>query len=177
MRFRAARVRFLFDIDEQDSEYTRIVAELHQLRSASQLSGNRGAAPGLPSREAISEIVESLVSALYPRHFGPPGLDAREADAFVARTLAKALPALRHEIELALALEQEDARDAANSGDYPLDTGSALRYAIRHRSSFQCQSFHPASESAPQQPDSARAMFRLIRFATSSPNSRTMTLA
>jgi hypothetical protein len=66
MRFRAARVRFLFDIDEQDSEYTRIVAELHQLRSASQLSGNRGAAPGLPSREAISEIVESLVSALYP---------------------------------------------------------------------------------------------------------------
>ena len=31
----------------------------------------------------------------------------------MARTLAKALPALGHEIELALALEQEDARDAA----------------------------------------------------------------
>ena len=94
-----------------DSEYAGIVAELRQLRAVSQLSRYRSAAPRLPSREAISEIVESLVSALYPRHFGPPGLDARDADAFVARTLAKALPALKHEIELALALEQEDTRD------------------------------------------------------------------
>jgi serine O-acetyltransferase len=98
-----------------DSEYTQIVAELRQLRAASQLSRYRGAAPRLPSREAISDIVASLISALYPRHFGPPGLDARDADAFVARTLAEALPALKHEIELALALEQEDARDAANA--------------------------------------------------------------
>jgi serine O-acetyltransferase len=98
-----------------DSEYAGIVAELRQLRAASQLSRYRGAAPRLPSREAISEIVESLVSALYPRHFGLPGLDARDADAFVARTLAKALPALKHEIELALALEQEGARDAASA--------------------------------------------------------------
>jgi serine O-acetyltransferase len=98
-----------------DSDYANIVAELRQLRATSQLSRYRGAAPRLPSREAINEIVESLVSALYPRHFGPPGLDARDADAFVARTLAKALPALGHEIELALALEQEDARDAAHA--------------------------------------------------------------
>lgn len=75
------------------------------MRAVSQLSRYRGAAPRLPSREAISEIVGSLISALYPRHFGPPGLDARDADAFVARTLAEALPALKHEIELALALE------------------------------------------------------------------------
>ena len=91
------------------------MAELRQLRAASQLSRYRGAAPRLPSREAISEIVGSLISALYPRHFGPPGLDARDADAFVARTLAKALPALKQQIELALALEQEDARDPANA--------------------------------------------------------------
>ena len=98
-----------------DCEYANVVEELRQLRAASQLSRYRGAAPRLPSREAISDIVERLVSALYPRHFGPPGLDARDADAFVARTLAKALPALKHEIELALALEQEDPRDAANA--------------------------------------------------------------
>jgi serine O-acetyltransferase len=98
-----------------DSEYSSIVAALRQLRAASQLSRYRGAAPRLPSREAISDIVESVISALYPRHFGPPGLDARDADAFVARTLAKALPALEREIELALALEQADAREAANA--------------------------------------------------------------
>ncbi len=98
-----------------DSEYASVVAELRLLRAASQLSRYRGAAPRLPSREAISEIVGSLISALYPRHFGPPGLDARDADAFVARTLAKALPALKQQIQLALALEQEDARDPANA--------------------------------------------------------------
>ena len=40
-----------------DSEYASIVAELRQLRAASQLSRYRGAAPSLPSREAISDIV------------------------------------------------------------------------------------------------------------------------
>jgi hypothetical protein len=47
-------------------------------------------------------------------------LDARDADAFVARTLAKALPTLKEQIGLALALEQEDARDAANATLDPL---------------------------------------------------------
>jgi len=98
-----------------DSDYAPIVAELRRLRAAAQLSRYRGAAPRLPSREAIGDIVGSLISALYPRHFGPPGLDARDADAFVARTLAEALPALKHGIELALALEQEGARDGANA--------------------------------------------------------------
>jgi serine O-acetyltransferase len=108
-----------------DSEYAGIVAELRQLRSASQLSRYCGAAPSLPSREAISEIVASLISALYPRHFGPPGLDARHADAFVARALAKTLPDLKQQIELALALEQEDARDAASA--YPRSAAEITR--------------------------------------------------
>jgi serine O-acetyltransferase len=106
-----------------DSDYAPIVAELRRLRAAAQLSRYRGAAPRLPSREAVGEIVESLVSALYPRHFGPPGLEARDADAFVARTLAKALPALKHEIELALALEQEG--DGANAN--PRSAGEITR--------------------------------------------------
>jgi serine O-acetyltransferase len=96
-------------------EVASVVAELRRLRAASQLSRYRGAAPRLPSREAIGDIVENLVSALYPRHFGPPGLNARDADAFVARTLATALPALRRQIELAVALDQEHARGAADA--------------------------------------------------------------
>jgi hypothetical protein len=51
-----------------DSEYASIVAELRQLRAASQLSRYRGSAPSLPSREAISDIVGGLIAALYPRH-------------------------------------------------------------------------------------------------------------
>ncbi len=98
-----------------DSEYEHIVAELRQLRAASQLSRYRGAAPRLPSREAISEIVEGLISALYPRHFGPPGLEAQDADAVGARTRAKALPALPHELALAMALEHAAPRYAADA--------------------------------------------------------------
>jgi serine O-acetyltransferase len=85
------------------------------LRAASQLSRYRGAAPRLPSREAIGDIVGGLIAALYPRHFGPPGLDARGCGCVRARTLAEALPALEHEIELALALEQEGARDGSEA--------------------------------------------------------------
>jgi serine O-acetyltransferase len=109
------RRRSRADESGADSEYAPIVAQLSQLRAASQLSRYRGTAPRLPSREAISDIVGGLISALYPRHFGPPGLDARDADAFVARMLAEALPALKHEIELALALDQEDARDGSEA--------------------------------------------------------------
>ena len=96
-----------------DAGIASVVAELRRLRAASQLSRYRGRAPRLPSREAIGAIVESLVSALYPRHFGPPGLNARDADAFVAGVLAKTLRALRRQIGLTLALEQEHARGEA----------------------------------------------------------------
>jgi serine O-acetyltransferase len=112
---RADKRRSHGDESSGDSEYAYVVAELRQLRAASQLSRYRGAAPRLPSRESISEIVGSLISALDPRHFGPSGLDARDADAFVAWTLETALPGLKQQIELALALEQEDARDPANA--------------------------------------------------------------
>ncbi len=94
------------------------------------MSRYRGPAPRLPSREAIGAIVESFISALYPRHFGPPGLSARDADAFVAGVLAKALPVLKQQIDLALALalEQEHARGAGHANRPSADeiTGAFL---------------------------------------------------
>ena len=103
--------------DERDDEaaIARVTAELRRLRAASQLSRYRGPAPRLPSREAIGAIVDSLVSALYPRHFGPPGLSARGADVFVSGVLAKTLPALKRQISLALALERSHAREEARA--------------------------------------------------------------
>ena len=43
--------------------------------------------PELPSRDAMIEIVDALVSVIYPRHFGPPGLRADDLDVFIAKTL------------------------------------------------------------------------------------------
>jgi serine O-acetyltransferase len=109
-----------------DPEIANVVAQLRRLRAASQLSRYRGPAPRLPSREAIGEVVENLVAALYPRHFGPPGLSARDADAFVLKTLAKTLPALKLQIELALALEQEHARGVADANHRSADEITSL---------------------------------------------------
>jgi hypothetical protein len=52
-----------------------IVADLRKLRAASQKRRYReGRLPELPSREAMTLIVDGLAAALYPRHFGPSEL-------------------------------------------------------------------------------------------------------
>jgi len=84
-----------------------IAAELRSLRSASQKRRYRSAPPPLPSREIIIDIVDSLVAALYPRHFGPADLDEKDLDAFIVGTLEQALHALKRQIELELALARE----------------------------------------------------------------------
>ena len=90
-----------------DLDLIAIAAELRGLRSASQKRRYRGAPPPLPSREAIVDIVESLVSALYPRHFGPADLRPADLDPFIVCKLEGALRALTRQIELELALAKE----------------------------------------------------------------------
>lgn len=82
-----------------------VVADLAALRKASQTSRyGGGAVPELPSRAAVVEVVEALVSALYPRHFGPYGLTAETTDTFIARTLDRGLRALHAQVARELKL-------------------------------------------------------------------------
>ena len=111
--------------DGTDLDLTNVAAQLRSLRSASQTRRYRGAPPPLPSREIVIEIVESLVAALYPRHFGPADLAQDGADAFVFRTLESALSALRRQIELELALAREWKGD--NRIDSPLRAGDVVK--------------------------------------------------
>ncbi len=90
-----------------DFDLIEIVDGLRSLRTASQKRRYRGAAPPLPSREIIVDVVESLVAALYPRHFGPTDLLPANVDPFIVRTLEGALQALVRQIELELALAKE----------------------------------------------------------------------
>jgi serine O-acetyltransferase len=90
-----------------DLDLIAIAAGLRGLRSAAQKRRYRAAPPPLPSREIIVGIVDSLVAALYPRHFGPPNLEDSDVDAFIVRTLEGALHALQRQIELELALAKE----------------------------------------------------------------------
>ena len=84
-----------------------LVAQLRDLRTLSQQRRYRGLAPKLPSRKTLIAAIDDLVSALYPRHFGPQGLGAEALDEFVDRTLRSALRALEGQIRLELALAVE----------------------------------------------------------------------
>jgi serine O-acetyltransferase len=97
------------DIDEAevDIEIHRIVGELRGLRTASQMRRYRGAPPELPSRGATIAVVDGLVAALFPRHFGPCGLRAKDLDTFVEQKLIETLDSLQRQVELELRLAGE----------------------------------------------------------------------
>lgn len=93
-----------------------IVAELAGLRAISQRRRYRGRSlPELPSREAVTGIVDALVAALYPRHFGPAGLSEDSLDIYVADTIEQALRRLRREVGRELRLADLDG--AAKPGE------------------------------------------------------------
>ena len=97
-----------------------VVDALRELRAGSHRSRYQDRPlPDLPSRTATIEIIESLAATLFPRHFGPPGLAARDMDSFVAATLGAALPALedqaRRELLLAAAISESGPADIAGA--------------------------------------------------------------
>ena len=110
---------------EGDFDLVAVVKALRALRTTSQIRRYRGAPPPLPSREIILEIVEAIVSALYPRHFGPADLAPDEVDAFILRALESALAVLRRQIELELALAGEWKGD--DRIDSPLRAGDVVQ--------------------------------------------------
>ena len=116
--------------DDDLFKVSDVVEQLRRLRAASQRRRYRGATPQLPSREATIEVVDCVVQALYPRHFGPQGLNAREVDAFVARSLNGALPMLERQIALELALGAEGVgaadADPANAGEIVAEFAASL---------------------------------------------------
>jgi serine O-acetyltransferase len=98
------------DVDEPDYPgLDRIVERLRDLRSSSHRTRYQDRPPPeLPSRKAIIELIDGLVGALFPRHFGPPGLPADGWDAFVAAALATSLRELEQQVRRELLLTDEE---------------------------------------------------------------------
>jgi serine O-acetyltransferase len=92
---------------EEPFDVEGLVEQFRDLRNLSQRRRYRGQTPKLPSRKTLIAAIDDLVSALYPRHFGPQGLSADEVDDFVAKTLRTALRAMQGQIKLELALAAE----------------------------------------------------------------------
>jgi serine O-acetyltransferase len=102
---------------DESLEVESLVSRLRDLRSQSQRRRYNGPTPSLPSRKTVVAVFDDLVSALYPRHFGPQGLSADEIDAFVARTLCSSLRALLGQIMLEISLDAAAPGDAAAMTD------------------------------------------------------------
>jgi len=95
--------------DDEPFQIESLVGQLRDLRTLAQRRRYRGPTPKLPSREKTIAVVDELVAAIYPRHFGPQGLSAEAVDDFVAKTLGSAFRALTAQALLELALNDEDA--------------------------------------------------------------------
>jgi serine O-acetyltransferase len=76
-----------------------IIAELQNLRSQSQqVRYKDGVVPELPSKIAVKEIVDGLISILYPRHFGPSELSPEAIIEYQRSTLISLLLRLQRQI-------------------------------------------------------------------------------
>jgi serine O-acetyltransferase len=97
----------------------RVVSELRDLRVSSHKTRyGGGPLPELPSRTAVTEIVEGVVAVLFPRHFGPPGLTGDSIDAFVTFELTETLRTLQRQAQLEFELTGQDpmADEADHAG-------------------------------------------------------------
>ena len=74
-----------------------IVSALQRARAGSE-DPDRGCGAPLPSVPPLAAVVDRIVAALFPNHFGPPDLGERGADRFVADTLERALAILHEQV-------------------------------------------------------------------------------
>jgi serine O-acetyltransferase len=84
---------------------SRIASELGDLRIRShQTRYGAGPPPELPSRTAMIDLIDQIAAAMFPRHYGPPGLSGEGFDAFVTLSLTTALQSLQRQVQLELEL-------------------------------------------------------------------------
>ncbi len=98
--------------DEQAWDISTIVASLREIRNASLSSRHRTDRPvKLPSRKAITSVMEGLVAALFPHRMGSRTLSDECVDYFVGYTLDIALRELTQQVERELVFLADDDQD------------------------------------------------------------------
>jgi serine O-acetyltransferase len=80
------------------------VADLRESRDTTHNIRHGGIARRLPSRAALSDIVNGITAVLFPTHYGQPDFRADSADQFVRRKLKTTLEQLEDQIRLSLPL-------------------------------------------------------------------------
>lgn len=87
-----------------------VAEKLRLIRITSQQRRYPGrATPRLPSRVAVIRLLSNVTAALYPRHYGPAGLDVEDADQFVGQALRAIRERLVGQLELEWLLQPDAA--------------------------------------------------------------------
>jgi serine O-acetyltransferase len=106
------------------AELGSVVTRLGDARAP---AGDADCAPGgtLPATQPLASAMEAVVRALFPAHFGPPGLDLTGTDGFVRETLQQAIDILIEQVEHEL---RWTARCAGNRvADVEADASEVVR--------------------------------------------------
>lgn len=95
-----------------------VVARLRESREVTHKVRHRGHIRELPSRSAITRIIEMLSAVLFPTHYGRPDLHDENIDFFVGDTLSAALSAMTEQVRRALlfSTDEHEATDPALAG-------------------------------------------------------------
>lgn len=75
-----------------------VVEALRRSREITHNIRQDGRMRELPSSLAIADILQGLITSLFPSHLGPPGLDSGNIDLFVSNTLSTALARLTDQL-------------------------------------------------------------------------------
>lgn len=109
----------------QGFDLGHVVAELRAAREQWRAGQQRPREPGgrdLPSREAVSDIVQGLRGALFPMRLGPPDLRQESEDYYVGHTLDTVLAALLGQVRLELRYGTRQSPAEAAPSERELDT-------------------------------------------------------
>ena len=91
-----------------------VIEALRVSREATHNIRHHGRVRELPSREALTQIVDGLAAALFPTHYGRPNLTDESIDYFVGDTLTTTLNTLVEQVRRGLLFSSEpDQHDDA----------------------------------------------------------------
>lgn len=94
----------------QPFDWGPVVAELRHSRDIAHNIRLGGKVTEVPSANAIAEVLEGIVTSLFPAHLGPHGLSHASLDLFVTNALSTSFTRLRDQIARGL---QFDAKEIA----------------------------------------------------------------
>ncbi len=97
---------------ESRLELEDVIDQLRQSRDVTHNIRHEGRIRELPSTAIVMDVLDGLVTSLFPTHLGPPGLTRDGVDIFVSNTLYTAMNRLQDQVRRGLQFDQSGLQPA-----------------------------------------------------------------